>query len=542
MQPHSFWIRSGKKKSSTICKAYDPYSDAEIPFRTASDALLARLRLEEGLSISTVNLFLDILRDRHFNTEDISFQSAAGIDKFVAEHKLTQQYIGEVNGRADVPFPVLDRILYFISCDRDLQDEPTNRQIPITNIMMGFREDVFRSMARVQKSWLGPSRVYLSRRIIARSPSDIVRLLRGPIPSRHTQEFILLVGEVWGSNFRPQSEVGFYLRPGDVEVDLVNLFDRMPRLRSLTIKESGLQENVILKAVSHLQNLQTLKWHRTAGHPTCDFQYLALALLSLSRLFELEVCGWTFHNSSSTVVDTIPPLPPQLQNLHICMSPGEMQVARVGWLLQSLSKTGQPTLTLDLTVIGTLVVQDILQNFPLAKESLAELHTLHLINKGGFVETNLIQSRIFLQACSKLRHLHVQSQIAPITEFVDVLPSTLEELWFSWFDMWMSPWNLIEAHMPNLLRGPRLPFVKRVVIHNYDVPFQQALIDANGLPISHPCPETQKACDERSIVLDLSTKPPSWNFNFWDLYGWTCVMVMHWKRQVERLCGYGHIS
>ena len=183
------------------------------------------------------NLFFSIIRNPKFNVDEISFRSASDVDKFVADQRLATQFLNEASGRADVPFPIIDRILHFIDCDPELQDEPINFQVPLTNIVIGCREEIFRTLTLVQRSWTGPTRKYLSRRIIARSPSDVVRLLRGPIPGSHTRELIFLAGEVWGSSLRTQTEAGFYLRPGDVEVDLVNLIERMPLLSTLTIRE-----------------------------------------------------------------------------------------------------------------------------------------------------------------------------------------------------------------------------------------------------------------------------------------------------------------
>ena len=188
-----------------------------------------------------------------------------------------------------------------------------------------------------------------------------------------------------------------------------------------------------------------------------------------------------------------------------------MQLNRVGWLLQALAINGRPTkLTLDITLIGTLSMAEVFRLYPGAQEALSSLHSLHLINKGGFFEFNLAQARTLLQACSNVKRLHIQGQTAPITEFLDIIPPTAEELCFSWFDIWMSPWQLVERHIPELIRSGRIPRMKKIVIYNYEIPFYRAPVEENGEPVAHPCPEAQEACEGAQVELDLWSKPPDW--------------------------------
>ena len=155
----------------------------------------------------------------------------------------------------------------------------------------------------------------------------------------------------------------------------------------------------------------------------------------------------------------------QLTELHICISPGDLQVNRIGWLLQNLSLERHLTkLTMDITLIGTLSTNEIFRQFPGARDALERLDALHLINKGGFVEFNLVQARALLLACTSIRRLHIRGQTAPVTEFLDILPATMEELCFSWFDMWMSPWSTIEGHLPTMIRSQRTPKLRRVAV------------------------------------------------------------------------------
>ncbi|THH03764.1 hypothetical protein EW145_g6024 [Phellinidium pouzarii] len=467
--------------------AFEPGSGTSTPFPSAADALVARLRLDCGLGVPTINIFLDILHHPLFKLEELTVRDAANIDLAVAAHHGDLQRIRErtmavsfltttsntplcLCSFAEIPYPILERILDAIATDVDLLDEAVQYQVPLVNIA-GRRSDCLRTLALVHRSWTVPSQQRLAARIVARTPSALLRLLRSPLPGRHTEELIVALGDVWNNGYHYDgTNRDAPARPGDVESDLCNLLKRLPRLKSFMLKESGLLEDMILPEVSKLVSLQSLSWHCAHGYPSCDFTHLVEALRSLPNLSSLEISGWSFHAASGIICGA--PLRQQLKELRICVSPGDMQLDRVGWLLQALAVDERGTkLILDITLIGTLSMTEVFRLFPDARLALGRLDTLHIINKGGFVEFNLAQARTLLQACSSVRHLHIQGQTAPISEFLDILPPTLEELCFSWSDMWKSPWNLVEIHLPGLIQSGELDELRRVVVFNYEIPF-----------------------------------------------------------------------
>ena len=520
--------RSASTSDSLIedpLSAYDPGSKTSTPFSSAADALIARLRLESGLGVPTINLFLDILHHPDFRLEDITINDASEIDAAVANHRINTQRVrqevvptapfipcgtgvGKHRSFGDVPYPILERILDSIATDAELVDEPLQPQIPLVDGPERQRADCLRTMALVHRTWTIPCQRRLAARIVARSPIAILRLLRSPLPGRHTRELVVALGDVWNHGYHFGS-MDAPVQPGEVETDLCNLLRRLPKLRNLTLKESGLREDMLLPVISQIGTLESLSWHCAHGYPSCDFAYLADALRRLPNLTVLEISGWSFHAASAALAGAH--LRRQLTELRICISPGDMQLNRVGWLLQALAIDDRKTkLTLDITLIGTLRIAEVFRLYPGAQEALANLDTLHLINKGGFVEFNLAQARTLLQACSGVKRLHIQGQTAPVTEFLDIIPASTEELYFSWFDMWMSPWNLVERHIPELVRSDRMKNLKKIVIFNYEIPFYRAPVEDNGEPVSHPCPDAQEACNERGIELDLWSRPPDW--------------------------------
>lgn len=523
---HSDLISSvSSVSSSSDNTAFEPNSGILTPFASAADALVARLRLEAGLGVPTINLFLNVLRHPCFNLEELTIQNASEIDATVASHRNELQRERGQNTSTtikrdkdsdtskdtklprEIPYPILESILDCIASDQDLVDEPVQYQIPLIDVVERQRGDCLRNMSLVHRSWTALSQQRLAERVVARTPSQLIRLLRNPLPGRHTRELIVSLGDVWNHGYHPEgSDVP--ARPGDVETDLCNLIKRLPQLKKLTVKESGLREDMILPVISTLSNLESLSWHCAHGYPSCDFSHLAETLRVLPQLHSLEISGWSFHAASGA---TGSPLLSPLSVLRICVSPGDMQLNRIGWLLQSLASDGRKTeLTLDITLIGTLSMTEVFRHFPKVQKVLANLDSLHLINKGGFVEYNLAQARILLQTCSSLRNLHVQGQTAPISEFIDIVPSTTEEIRFSWFDMWMSPWNLVEQHIPQLVKSEHMSQLKKITVYNYEIPFYRAPIEDGGEPVEHPCPMAQAACDTKNIELDFWSKPPDW--------------------------------
>ncbi len=317
--------------------AFDTHSSLVIPFNSLADALVARLRLEEGLGNSSIKLFLDLIHDPSVDMRKLSFTNASQIDNAVAAYKFEQQYLRAFSCEAtcagssqtvkgtEIPYPILDGILNAIANDDALVDEPAVYQIPLLDGSEFYRSDCLRNMALVHRSWTMAAQQRLARRIIVRSPSSVLRLLRSPIPCTHTQELIISIGDVFNRGFqasrdRPNEHLMQYLRPGDIEEDLVSLLKRMTSLQSLTVKESGLREDRILLAVSTLKTIETLRWHCAHGQPSCGFNHLVEALGNLPKIRDLEVSGWSFHSNSEAPV-TEPPLRASLENLKLCISP-----------------------------------------------------------------------------------------------------------------------------------------------------------------------------------------------------------------------------
>ena len=203
-------------------------------------------------------------------------------------------------------------------------------------------------------------------------------------------------------------------------------------------------------------------------------------------------------------------------------------MSRIGWLLQALSLTENTSLMLDVTTIGGLDVSLIFSLFPGAKDALSRLTLLRLVNKDDFspmaslngdelggdeLEPNspLALAHGFLRSCNSLRNLHLHTNTLQIRDFLEVLPSSLRELKFSWLNMWWSPWNAVEEYVPTFLKSKRnAKKLRRLVICNYEVPFYKpaSFQELDGSMSMDPCPATREACYTRGIELDLWTSPP----------------------------------
>lgn len=490
--------------------AYDPQTGVAVPFKSVANSLVARLRLEESLGISTINLLLSILHSPSFKIEELTIRDGSEIDDEVARYKRDVQLQRSSRRTHEFPYPVLEVILDAIADDKELTDEPINHRLPLLDSVERLRSDCFRDLSLVHRQWTSACQRRLAKRIVLRNHSSIVGLLRSPLAGAHTEELVISLGEMWSRSNRFPADPMKYFRPGDLEDDLVNLLKRMVRLRSLTVKENGLRDGRVLPAIAEIKSLEVLKWCCAHGHPSCDFSRLAKTLRCLPKVRELDVSGWSFRTTSGLAEA---PLRRQIEALKVSISPGDLQLDRIGWLLQSLSIQKYSSLSIDVTLIGALNMYDVFRLFPDAQEALHKLDSLHLTNKGGFVEFNLAQARALILTCKNIKKLHIQGQSAPIAEFIDVLPASVEELYFSWFDMWMSPWSLVEQWLPEFIRGRRAPALRRLVIYNYEVPSQFYTApggsDGKRAPESS-CPETRAACDAANVELDLWSKPQDW--------------------------------
>lgn len=512
-------IDSEYNRDSTIV---EPLSSDPIVFSGPSDALVASLRLEHRLSVPMINLFLRVLRDPRFEPAALTFDDAADVDRHVAACRRETRdkraaRVGDGAAYAStLPYPILDGVLDALATDPQLYDDPLDFQASRPNEHTLRRDDTFRTLSLVHRSWTVPSQQRLAKRIVVRSASSLVKLLRSPVVGSATSELVISLGTLWNRGFSFMENTLPSTDAGDVEFDIVHLLARTPRLRSLHILESGLHESLLLARIAQTRSLRSLTWLRTHGYPDCDFALLCAALNGLPDLRELDISGWTFRGAISTATTTtatatagrmyMAEMPTfSLESLRVGISPGERLVAQVGWLMQTLVRDGNAKLVLDVTLVARFSTREVLRVFPGSEEALAALGNLHILNKSGFEESNLDEMRAFLRVCKNVKSLHIQSKNVAISEFLDDLPASVEVLCYSWFDMWASPWNIVEAHLPRLISGDALPELRQVIISNYEVPFYHLpprSIEAAG----HPAPCTQAACDERGVLLDLTSR------------------------------------
>lgn len=510
--------------TSSATAVHDPLSNTFVPFPNASEALIASLRLEHRLSVPVVNLFLGVLRDERFRVQEVRFGDAGDVDLGVARWRGDvgdarggrvqkggeSSSLGLRMGRT-LPYPILLGILEALATDQTLEgDEQTTIHNTHINSMpnrLFKRETVFRAMSLVHRSWTTPAQLYLTQRVVIRSVVELLRLLRNPIIVRGaTEELVISLGALWnrGFYFFDSETVGSWDVGvcGDVEFDIIHLMKRMPRLRKLHLLESGLHEGIVLSQVSQMRSLTKFTWIRAYGYPNCDFSILCVVLDCLPNLKELEISGWTFRVPLEERFKTDKPMF-ELDSLCLTVSPAERFVGQVGWLIQALQTNGNAQLKMDVTMLGRFSLREILKEFPRCEGVLEKLGNLHVINKGGFEDSTLEEMRSFVKCCKNVKKLHIQSKHVPVARFVDIVPPSVEELSYSWFDMWALPWDIVETHMPRLIRSEQLPRLKKVVLNNYEVPFYHLPPRSDEI-VGHPAPNTQIACNERGVVLELS--------------------------------------
>ena len=79
--------------------AYDSQLQEYIPFSNCSDAKVARLALTHNLTPRSIDLFLQLLRDEHFNPQDITFCVATDIYTHVSRYQIRRAEVRENNVR-----------------------------------------------------------------------------------------------------------------------------------------------------------------------------------------------------------------------------------------------------------------------------------------------------------------------------------------------------------------------------------------------------------------------------------------------------------
>lgn len=102
--------------------AFDEETDEWIPFRNRSDALIARLYLDESLPSRHIDTFLELLRTAEFKPSELSFTKTTEIDAGIANYRQVR-----ARGRAmhyefpttKLPYDIFENIIEQIALERD---------------------------------------------------------------------------------------------------------------------------------------------------------------------------------------------------------------------------------------------------------------------------------------------------------------------------------------------------------------------------------------------------------------------------------------
>lgn len=96
-------------------QVYDPVSDLWIPYKTASDALIAHLSLHHDIPLRAIDLFLDAIQSPLFDFKELTFENAGEIDTRVSEHReelsVARASVGHRHTTAGIPHVVYDLLV-----------------------------------------------------------------------------------------------------------------------------------------------------------------------------------------------------------------------------------------------------------------------------------------------------------------------------------------------------------------------------------------------------------------------------------------------
>lgn len=162
----------------------EPYTQLRIPFVSQSDAHLAQLLLQHGLSRHHFNLILNTLRNPSFSIRDVTLRSASDIDEHVSEHRrnlakkrsgggLMKNGPSRQTDRKKTVSLIFNLVLDFMLSEHAHfsyeADNPPNESGVQANPYEARHRSLcsdLKSMSLVHRTWTLPAQRALSRRVV----------------------------------------------------------------------------------------------------------------------------------------------------------------------------------------------------------------------------------------------------------------------------------------------------------------------------------------------------------------------------------------
>lgn len=450
--------------------AFEPTSGLRIPFRTASDALIAQLLLCRGVPASSVDLFLRMVRGPLFGHSHVSLKTAQDIEVRVCEHREQIEAACSVQLRdsstsSGMPMAVLDQVVDLLASsagpflrEMDRRADRYSAQdeygTPLANY--SARQDLL-NMSLVHRSWTEASRRPLRHRVILDWPRDLEKFARDPLCGPWIYEF--------GCCFGPSDlllKLPSSLTHWDV---LLGLLSRMPYVEAFALERVTLTKNCVaaervLQAVCSLTYLKQLSLRLP---PSCPHLVTFCELLpALQRLEFLRLEAWRCsehetEKSPSSALRALGP-PRSLKTIDIAFSSSILPLSYLSWLVRPRNGF----CVRSLAVTHETSDEGYLPHFIAALEpGFRTLHSLYLdLHSNVSFHATYPDSMVDLSECPVLRAVHAISPRALR------LPTSLTSLRYicSRFCMSELGFQHEDKDIHDLLSAHDLPNLRELVI------------------------------------------------------------------------------
>ncbi|KAL5482841.1 hypothetical protein ACEPAI_9436 [Sanghuangporus weigelae] len=376
-------------------RLFDPQTGLLIPFKSHSDALLAQLSLQNGMSKQHFNILLNVLLDPSFSLDELNLKSSTDIDVRISEYrrelaekrsyKSADSPQGKsssisarlgIVGMSSIVFDlVLDQMIaemHHFSTETDATPLSAPSDEPSTTLTYHL-QSTFKQMSLVHRSWTEPSQRALRRRIILTSRRTLRGFARSLACGTGVREFAYKI---------PKSEVCTFFHEASVSREhwctLASVVSRLTTLRyfCLSVESAHLADlsglDMVLNAIEGLKSLEGLWMLSIRDH--CP--YLPKLCATISKLPDLRFLGiwnWTcprrpsggLGDSQERQEKTLELTPPSsLRALQIRDEYLTTPLAYLSWLFQPRKPYSLETLDLHITFSRPLPLTPLDPTFP----------------------------------------------------------------------------------------------------------------------------------------------------------------------------------
>ncbi|OCB89088.1 hypothetical protein A7U60_g3771 [Sanghuangporus baumii] len=383
-------------------RLFDPQTGLLIPFESHSDALLAQLTLQCGMSKQLFNILLNILLDPSFSLDELNLKSATDIDVRISEYrrglaearsykiadgsspKAEPSSIYESLGIVGMPSIVFDLVLdqmiaelHHFSTEIDATPLSVPSDEPSTSLTHHL-QSTFKQMSLVHRSWTEPAQRALRRRIVLTNRRTLRGFARSPACGTGVREFVYKI---------PKSEVCTFFHEASVSREhwctLASVISRLMTLRyfCLSVESAHLADlsglDVVLNAIEGLKSLEGLWMLSIRDH--CP--YLPKLCATISKLPDLRILGiwnWTCPRRPSGGLGDSQERQERILELTPSSSLRVLQIrdeylttppAYLSWLFQPRKSYSLETLDLHITFSRPLPLTPLDPTFPNAESN-----------------------------------------------------------------------------------------------------------------------------------------------------------------------------